>query len=427
MKKYIAIIAAMLLVFPSVSAQGFLSRLKQKAQSAVEKKIEKSVDPSPSSAPQSQSATQSDISKTSDYAESDSDYAFELVRRAAEQREMFVLHYRFEPNPVSSYSFPNYASAMNGKLELPTAKEMISEASQEAYMKKVDDFDNGINIMTSRYASYAGRLTAMGQNVKPVKITKEQRERGTKVVEMLMALPEAERNKLEKLGDSPQSLAYIKANHPDIYAEIMKGAELGMQDTARQQVIPVDETRADAYYAVKDEMDNRSFARNSSLEDPLMAQFNNEFIQLRKDIIASWKSSEEHDAINRMEAELTARCQAWWNTQKASKFHDYPPFWSEERAKQNELVDRFNLRSAIRWRKKLAEWQEKFYADAAQVAAYDAKIQEIRAGGTEEDMPYLSTMMSLNALGDLVTRYLTIPGYVFSLPLVDHVNTVPVQ
>ena len=121
---------------------------------------------------------------------------------------------------------------------------------------------------------------------------------------------------------------------------------------------------------------------------------------LSKRIAASWAKSEECRAVNQLEREQGLK----------------------GRAKQNEIIDKWNSKQLDIWVAKIARFADAEYADAQKVAELDAELEAMSAADKKTSNWASAKIQAVN-LASLIINTMSIPTKVFECPLVSHANT----
>lgn len=430
MKKLSLLIGMLCLCMLPAQSQNYLKQLGNSAKNAAGKAVEKKMGNAISnklginkSTPQN-NGSQTDGTANADgtYASApDEGYAARLVPEESESAFNYMLVENLSGGSMTTLTFKTYAEAIAAMPAIPDASELVTESSRAAYRAKLENYQGAVENMRLAYLDAVGRISAMGMKASGTATasTEAQLAQRQAINEALMKLSKEELDKLEKM-DEDEILEYLQKNHPDILAALAKGTGSASGDTG----LKINEAKADAYDTVltrlmdfQEEVSAHMFS--NMFNDPMQ----NDFARLRKEILASWKTSAEYAQINRMEAELVRKMNEY-DKDNRGKSQDYPSFWSAERRKQNEVIDQWNRKQTEKWLNKIAEWQQKYKAEAEKLTALDSRLEEIR-GNDEEDFMYLKAKMTSAMLNDKVTRYVNLSGGVFCVPQILHVQEQP--
>ena len=407
----------------AAEAQSLLDRAKNAAGKAVEKKMENAIS-SKLGVKTSNSQTDGTANTDGTYASApDEDYAARLVPEANESAFNYSLVENLSGGSTATLTFKTYAEAIAAMPALPDAGELVSESASAAYRGRLENYQGAVENMRLAYLDAVGRISAMGLKASGATTapTEAQLAQRQAINEALSKLSKEEIEKMEKM-DEEEVLEYMQKNHPDIFAALAKGTGSAAGDTG----LKINEAKADAYDTIFTRLsDIQEKASSNMFSEMFNNPLQNDFARLRKEILTSWKTSAEYAQVNRMEAELVRKVNEY-NKDNHSKFQDYPPFWSAERKKQNEVIDQWNRKQTEKWLKKIAEWQAKYKAEAEEIAELDARLDQIR-GKDEEDFMYLQAKTAAALLSEKVIRYINLSGGVFCVPQILHVQEQPAQ
>lgn len=427
-KIFFLIIDVLCLCILRAHSQNYLKQLGNAAKNAAEKTMEKKMENAISNklginknTPQNNNQTTGTDNTENTYAGTEeADYAAQLVPEENEAAFNYSLVEHSNDGNTANDSFKTYAEAIAAMPALPAANDLVSESARAAYRTQLVKYQKTVENMRLVYLDAIGRLSAMGHqaSVTTAAPTEAQLAQRQAINEALMKLSKEE---LEKM-DEDEVLEYMQKNHPDILAALTKGTGTATGNTG----LKINEAKADAYDSILTRLsDIQEKASAHLFSDMFNNELQNDFAELRKEILNSWKTSPEYAKVNQMEDELVRKVNDF-NKNNYGKFQDYPPYWSAERKKQNEVIDQWNIRQTEKWLKKIAEWQAKYKAEAEEIAELDSRLDKIR-GNDEEDFLYLQAKMTAATLNERVTRYVNLSGGVFCAPQIQHVPEQPVQ
>lgn len=346
-----------------------------------------------------------------------------------------------EEGSIPVPTFNTYADALQAWPALPAAAQLQDSATMHNFYVSLQSFQQGISQMMMTRSMKQAEASMGLKATQGTKLSAESRAFSEKMMAAVMALPEAEREKIAKLEDTEDPaviMAYFKEHHPDIY-KLMMSAPAELKNMQQP-----DETRMDAYSDIMDKVSPLMDKMNNSLADlsnlslanlmsgdamDAMAGPAGELHKLRRELVALWATSDECAKVKAMEAALVERLNAYdaANPQN-DKFYSYPDFWFEERAKQNVVIDAFNAKVAERWRAAVQQVVDAGMPDFQLLAEQDTRLQSIGwSDDTEKAMYYTVSALIGNAALSLYTGVFNIPAELFSVPFVSHTSTADCQ
>lgn len=425
MKKIFAIAAALVMTAPVAEAQNLLDRAKNAAGKAIEKKMENAISNKlgiNKNTPQNNNQTDETANTYGTYSSAEKvDYAARLLPEEDETIFNYSLVRFMDDNNTTSKSFKTYAEAIAAMPALPDAKIIATASALAAYRTQLTEYQGAVSNMWATYMDAVGRMNTVGIKAtgKTAAPSEAQLARRQEINDALSKLSKEEVDKMEKM-DEDEVYAYMQKNHPDILALLAKGTG----PTTEHSGLNIDEAKVEAYDSILNQLSDMQDEANAHIYTNLLNnELQKDFSKLRKEILDSWKTSEEYAEINRMEAELELKVEDF-NKNSYDKFRNYPPYWSAERKKQNAIINQWNLKQNEKWLKKIAEWQAKYKVDAEKIAALDARLEQIRNGG-EEDFLYLNAKSTAAMLSEKVIRYVNLSGGIFCAPQIRHVAEEP--
>ena len=464
MKKTIILLAALaFLCAGSASAQGVLGKLKDKATQAVENKVESAVGKAifgdeKALSSDSKTSTTSNKKSGDTYESAPDDYYVTCLidDGISEWKPSFEVEKEEGKEYEPSVSYKTYGEALAAMPELPTAKQMITDEGREAYAKQIRDYDLAVQIMQTEYvmavANYTNSIgSVMNQAGEALSaLDTPEVAAAMEVAEEWQKLPEAEAKKIEAMSekDEEAALAYIKANHPTLYKKInnMQTTSLANGKTEPEIKSAIDEDKAERYNAVGEKLSDiqekktqemttymtemAKTAAKAAITGKDIAIGTNkaetELMTLRKEIIKAWAGSEEAAEVLKMEAELNAKTNRWMKDNNKNWNNELPAFWKEGRQAQNEVIDKWNMKQAVKWRKLIQQLIDEQMVDAKQIIALDDELEAIR-GGAEGDAIYWSNKMYSGMLNSTVINALLLHRMALDAPLVKHVLEYNIQ
>lgn len=402
-----------------VSAQSLLKGLAGKAVQKVAGKVADKVGHKADAKPV---ATTPDSCQDEGYTSTASDDYPERLGPSVE----YPGYWKFYINPeeVTPLAFKNYADVQKALPALPPAADMLSEEAMEKYYQSLIAFTGGLSALHMQRSALYAEMAYRGQNLKPTGVDDNTRDYMNQMAQVVMKLSPEEKLKIANLEDQgPEAmLGYLKTHHPDIYKLVNeKGKNI------KPAASDIDEKRADQFAALADELEpivgrmseELVSAANPALKAETAAA---PILQLRQELLEAWPKSPECAKIKAMQADLDARTDEWSKGGKnMDKFWDYPPFWDEERAKQNEIIDAYNLKGAERMRAAVQQAIDAALADLKVVADCDARLEALGAKNDGEAIFYANVLTRISAAAmSLHANLFSLPYEVLELPLVNH-------
>lgn len=441
--RLLAVIAVMMLAASSASAQSMLKGLAgkaaQKVTQKVTQKVEQKLEGTKVGKVVKTAKTISEAGKVAQVDESGvmEDYP-ECLGPDMDGGDYW--DFDIDKSTIAAPTFTTYADALKAWPGLPTAAQLQDEAAMRKFRIDLEAFNMGMEKMMMERTMKQSEVGMGLQGAQGTTLSAEARAYSEKMMAAIMALPAAEREKIAQFEDKDADamLAYMKANHPDIY-KIMMSAPTELKNMQQPS-----ESRMDAYSEIIEKLEPfigklteslngiTNFSLSSLMTgDPMDALPGPQAAlhKVRKEIVEDWLKSAECAKVKAMEEDLTKRVSEYdASHQQDGKFYSYPPFWSGERAKQNEVIDAYNAKVAERWIAAVGKLVDENMPDFKLLAEQDARLQALGwSDDAEKAMYYTASSMIGNAGMSLYTSILTVPAYVFSVPFVAHTNTVEYQ
>lgn len=439
-KRILVAMAAMMLTVGSASAQGLLKGLAGKAAQKVTEKVVNKATKKVEEKIENSRVGQA-VSAVKEVAQTKSEAEDHALTVSAEYPENLApssddteyWYFEIDEESIPTPSFSNYADVLKGWPALPTAAQMKDEAAMRQYCIDVKAFGKGLEQMAVNRSMKAAEAGVALRGMQQTTLSAESRAYTDKMMAAMMSLPEAEREKIAQFedGDSAAMLAYMKENHPDIYKLLMSApAELKNNK-------PADESRYDAYGEIADAVQpilDKTGTAVSNLDLSVAGLMNGglnslmgplgEIQKLRKELIDGWMKSEECAKIKAMEEDLVKRVNEYDAAHPSyDVVYTYPPFWSEERAKQNEIIDAYNEKIAERWVSGFQKILEPGMADFKIVAEQDVRLESLGWNDDMEKMAYLSTSSIVNGAGMMLQMScFNVPSLIFGVPFIEHAS-----
>lgn len=194
-----------------------------------------------------------------------------------------------------------------------------------------------------------------------------------------------------------QAEEYMKANHPDLYNRLY-AVNAGYQPQEDEGEDP----RNERFGQIGDEL--------QALQEQIVAvesKFSRQG-DLQEDKL--WENSAEGKQAATIETALWEKVEQWTRGLDAKvDAVPYPNWWTEQRKKENALVDQWNNREAAQWLKAPQAYQQELKALFDKVAALETENEQLNAQGKPENILYLmnkqKTLMFINQLMQLTVPY----------------------
>lgn len=194
-----------------------------------------------------------------------------------------------------------------------------------------------------------------------------------------------------------QAEAYMKANHPDLYNRLY-AANAGYTPQEDES----EDSRNERFGQIGDEL--------QALQEQIVAAENKyrHPAELTED--KEWSNSTEGKQVETIETALWERVEQWTRGLDAKVAEvPYPGWWTEQRKKENALVDQWNSREAKKWMESPEAYQRELKALFDKVAALETENEQLNAQGKADNILYLmnkqKTLMFINQLMQLTVPY----------------------
>ena len=209
----------------------------------------------------------------------------------------------------------------------------------------------------------------------------------------------------KKLGKSPEQLTET---------EIM--AILEGMDTSSLSAVASTATNGAEFDSVTDRISDildRSMSSNVTIQ-----KVERSLNQIVPEMNAAWNDSEARQQVYDNEADIDKRILSYWDqTHK----EDYPEFWKEGRREQNDIIDKFNIQQAVKWRKVIQGELEPYIAMLQEIGAADAELESTVTDRSLLD--YALARQQLNSAFMMIySVVINVTQYAYAVPLVY--NTV---
>lgn len=217
-----------------------------------------------------------------------------------------------------------------------------------------------------------------------------------------------------------QAEAYLKSNHPDLYNRLYAAnAQYGDSN------VHPDDPRTPAFDRISDELMKAQEDLNEAINayghnvfySGGVSEYNKLFQQMDKE----WENSPEAKQIDDIEGALQKRIDEWYKTVTIKGDVPYPAWFTEERKKENALIDQWNKRWAAQWLKIAQEGDKKMRPIYAHVAELDAENEQLSKQSDPEDMHYLANKKLVNTLFGYALSVYSPVNDAISFPSIEHV------
>lgn len=339
-------------------------------------------------------------------------------------------HFEVDEESVPAPEFKNCADLLTNFPVLPAATDLFNEEVMKQFYVKTVAFNKGFEAYVMNRTAHYTEVMMRTRNVMNPTVDSSTREYMNLLAMAMAKLPEAEREKLASMedGDAEAMLNYLKTNHPDIYKLIMeKGKNIKPARTM------IDEDRVAEFDALAAELEPLT----TSMQDNLLSltnaltsgslsdaadMFTSKVGQVRQQLADEWAKSPECAKVKAMQAELDARTDEWDKKNKTmDKFREYPPFWDEERTKQNQVIDAYNKTVAERFRAAVQEAIDEQAAKFKVVADCDSRLAALGIKNDDEAFLYANVLALISgAMAPFQVAYFPLPSEVLNVPFVQH-------
>ncbi len=302
----------------------------------------------------------------------------ERIRQQIEQA-------RLKQAEQGQHAMQQYQSNVNAGL-MPSQEEMMQLYMSGEITDKMSD-EQMMDVMAGKFAQKWG-------------ISKQEY---LKIIGMAQSNPK-------------QTEAYLKANHPDLYKRLYAAnAGYNTQDTPDDPNEPRLNEISDNLSDLQDRLMNAVSSYGAGF-DNLSDQFRNE-----------WDASEEARQIDAIEAALDKRVGQWISTlavgQNGHNDVPFPAWWTEERKKENALIDQWNRRNAQRWLAVAQEGESSIRTVFEQAAVLETENEQLGKQGSADNMIYMQNKLRLFMIFNHL-QYLVQPCQdALGFPCIEHVET----
>ena len=222
-----------------------------------------------------------------------------------------------------------------------------------------------------------------------------------------------------------QAEAYLKSNHPDLYKRLY-AANAGY-DTHEV----ADDPRDKRFGEIMEELNSLMQQLQGVVKEYGTFEMRNgsalqgNYDVLHDQLAAEWSKSAEAAQIDAIEEALQKRVESWYTTLKYDTFADvpYPGWWTEERKKENALIDQWNRRSAEKWLAIAAKYQDRYKTIFKQVGALELENEQLNEQGAQDNILYLENLHQINVMYGMLVQLVMPMQDAFSFPCIEHVET----
>lgn len=218
-----------------------------------------------------------------------------------------------------------------------------------------------------------------------------------------------------------QAEAYLKSNHPDLYNRLYAAnAQYGDSN------VHPDDPRTPAFDRISDELmkaqEDLTAAINAYGNNVVYSGGESEYSKLFEQMNKEWDNSPEAKQIESIEDALQKRIDEWSRTLGNVKGDvPYPAWYTEERKRENALIDQWNKRWAEKWLKIAQEGDRQIRPIFAHAAELDAENEQLGKQGNAEDMHYLMNKKLASGLYGYALQVYSPVNDAISFPSIEHV------
>lgn len=222
-----------------------------------------------------------------------------------------------------------------------------------------------------------------------------------------------------------QTETYIKTNHPDLYKRLY-AANAGYNT----QEIP-DDPRDARFGEISEELSELQEKLNNCIDKIYGTHVSaaGELVVSDLDLLnvtlhTEWSKSAEAKQIDAIEYALQKRVEAWISTLKTdAETVPYPAWWTEERKKENALIDQWNHQTAERWLQIVSSRESKIKSIFERIAELENQAEQLSRQGDTENMMYLQTKLRFNTFYSYLVWLSGPIDDALGFPCIEHVET----
>lgn len=384
--KRIAIFAFMAMIMtafaPEAQAQGLLKGLADKAKEKVKEKIVKTVVPGTDKTAETTVAkpAQQNGQVASRVTNSDGGSTDELIDDLMIVDEFSNPRKGFEDisiriaEPQEGITFNSIAEAIKALPQLPTATQVVNR--DEAWVASINEFDARCqNFSIGLAERFNNSVRNMTQGASVPKATEDQKKMAQASAMKILELMQKYGINPEKTSDKEME-AFVKKMYASGELKMPGGVgniEAFMGDEP--------ESKDDDFDAIREKIQALQEAYFELIaETTMMNAFdvNKPLEALHNEIIASWKGSEANKKVLAMELDLGKRFGEFvkdnpsWGKEGEE---NYPPFWTEERIKENKVIEEYNKANAEKWLKVIRDAMSEKMSVVKEIKAIDDEIE----------------------------------------------------
>ena len=294
----------------------------------------------------------------------------------------------------SSFIFKSISEVVAAYPGIPTARQMAITSERRASAEALRNYDKGVSIYQS---------IDMVEQANNVRVASSKASPG--LSDNGSAMQKAVFDGAKKLGKSPEQLTET---------EIM--AILEGMDTSSLSAVASTATNGAEFDSVTDRISDildRSMSSNVTIQ-----KVERSLNQIVPEMNAAWNDSEARQQVYDNEADIDKRILSYWDqTHK----EDYPEFWKDGRREQNDIIDKFNIQQAVKWRKVIQGELEPYIAMLQEIGAADAELESTVTDRSLLD--YALARQQLNSAFMMIySVVINVTQYAYAVPLVS--NTV---
>jgi hypothetical protein len=237
-----------------------------------------------------------------------------------------------------------------------------------------------------------------------------------------------------------QAEAYMKQNHPDLYNRLYAANKDGK---AQNDVV---DPRDDKFVAIGEQIkeeqekfvaamqayknENERILRSARPIQEGEPDFNTsnvageKLVEVGYQLYKEWLASNEAKQIDAIEKALWERVDKWERTLDVGTYGwadvPYPDWFTDERKKENALIDQWNKRVVGRWTAVTNAYQAELKAIFDKVASLDAENEKVNKQGEPENVIYLGNRQLLLMMYGEILNILTPYEDALRFPCIEH-------
>lgn len=414
---------------PEAQAQGFLKGLADKAKEKVKEKVVKATTSGSDKTAETTVAKPAQqggqvVSNATNTAGGSSQELIDDLMREQEfsnPREVFEDITLHTAEPQEGITFNSLAEAIKALPQLPTATQVVT--SDEAWVVAVNDFTKRcLNFsigLTERFSNSVRNIT---QGAGVPKATEDQKKMAQASAMKILELMQKHGIDPEKTSDKEME-AFVKKMYASGELKMPGGIgniEAFMDDEAESD---------DDFDAIREKIQALQEAYFELIASTtIMDAFglNKRLEALHNEIIASWKGSEANKKVLAMDLALDKRFGDFvkdnpsWGKEGEE---NYPPFWTEERIKENKVIEDFNKANAEKWLKVISDAMNEKMSVVKEIKAIDDEIEA--SFSNKNDVTYCDLKNQLAGVYRAwATVFHTAMEKAYGMPCVEYLYTM---